>query len=121
MAEFNSKVEFVDDIAVIKVGGFIDAHTAPEFEKVFNDLIKNKNFKFVVNFSDLNYISSAGLGVLMGQIEYIRENGGDIKLTNLSKKVFKVFDLLGFTTLYEVFDDYNEGIARFKNPVVNPA
>lgn len=115
MAEFNSTVEFINDIAVVSVAGFIDAHTAPDFEKVLIDLTKKGHFKMVINFAELNYISSAGLGVLMGQIEYIRENKGDMKLSNLSKKVFKVFDLLGFTTLYEVFEDYPEAISRFES------
>ncbi len=115
MTEFTSSVKFFDDVAIVSVAGFIDAHTAPDFENVLINLTKKGTFKMVINFAELNYISSAGLGVLMGQIEYIRENDGDMKLTNLSKKVFKVFDLLGFTTLYEVFTDYKEGVEKFKS------
>lgn len=113
MTEFSSSVEFQNGVAVVSVKGFIDAHTAPDFEKVLVDLTEKGYFKIVIDFGDLQYISSAGLGVLMGQIEYIRENKGDIKLVNLSKKVYKVFDLLGFTTLYETFDDVAAGVESF--------
>ncbi len=113
MTEFSSSVEYQNDVAVVNVKGFIDAHTAPEFEKVLVDLTEKICFKIVIDFGELQYISSAGLGVLMGQIEYIRENNGDIKLVNLSKKVYKVFDLLGFTTLYETYDHVDEGIKSF--------
>jgi len=58
--------------------------------------------------ADLNYISSAGLGVFMGFIEEIREKKGDIKLSNMSDKVFKVFDLLGFPALYQIFKDESD-------------
>ncbi len=113
MSEFSASVQFQKDIAIISVKGFIDAHTAPEFEKTLVGLIEQKRFKVVIDFGALQYISSAGLGVLMGQIEHIRENKGDIKLVNLSKKVYKVFDLLGFTTLYETYDNVDFGVASF--------
>ncbi|OQY28675.1 MAG: anti-anti-sigma factor [Candidatus Cloacimonetes bacterium 4572_55] len=115
MAEFSSSIKYQSNVAIISVKGFIDAHTAPSFEKVLADLTSAGRFKIVIDFGGLQYISSAGLGVLMGQIEYIRENNGDIKLVNLSKKVYKVFDLLGFTTLYETFDDIEGGVKSFLN------
>jgi anti-sigma B factor antagonist len=67
----------------------------------------------VVNCKDLSYISSAGLGVFMAFIEDVRQNMGDIKLTNMSPKVYNVFDLLGFPLLYEIFKEENEAINRF--------
>ena len=49
----------------------------------------------------------------MGFIEEIRENDGDIKLCCMSPKVFKVFDLLGFPALYEIYDKDEEAIQKF--------
>ena len=49
----------------------------------------------------------------LGFIEEIREKGGDIKLSNLKQKVFKVFDLLGFPALYEIYDEEDEAINKF--------
>jgi anti-sigma B factor antagonist len=63
--------------------------------------------------ADLDYISSAGLGVFMGFIEEVREKGGDIKLSNLSQKVYKVFDLLGFPALFEICASEEEAKANF--------
>ncbi len=113
MTEFSSSVSYKNNVAIVAVKGFLDAHTAPEFENVLINVTKKGYFKIAIDFGELHYISSAGLGVLMGQIEYIRENKGDIKLVNLSKKVYKVFDLLGFTTLYETYDDIKSGINSF--------
>ena len=67
----------------------------------------------VLNLSNLTYISSAGLGVLMGFIEEIRENLGDIKFTKPIPKVYKVFHLLGFTTLFKIYSIEEEAIADF--------
>lgn len=69
----------------------------------------------MVNFKELTYISSAGLGVFMGFIEEVRDNKGDIKLTNMTPKIFRVFDLLGFPTLYEIRDDEQHALQSFTN------
>jgi anti-sigma B factor antagonist len=94
--------------------GYLDAHTAPDLESAFQKLINEKKYKIVVNCRELSYISSAGLGVFMAYVEDIRKNKGDIKLTNMSPKVFNVFDLLGFPILYEIYKDEKEAIGRFE-------
>ena len=100
-------------IAVLYLKGFLDAHTAPELEKVFRELIGSEHYNILVNFSDLDYISSAGLGVFMGFIEEIRKNNGDIRMTDMTPKVFKIFDLLGFPKLYKIFNEEREALASF--------
>ena len=100
-------------VSVLYLSGFLDAHTAPKFEDGLQNLIKESRFKIIVNHRDLDYISSAGLGVFMGFIEEIRNNGGDIKLSNMSQKVFKVFDLLGFPALFEIFDDEEQAKEKY--------
>lgn len=114
MAEFNTSIVDKGDISVINLAGYLDAHTAPALENNFAELIENEKYKIVVNFEDLAYISSAGLGVFMAYIEKIRDNKGDIKLTNMNDKVFNIFDLLGFPMLYEIFKTEEEAINKFK-------
>ena len=114
MAEFNTSVKDQGDISVVYLKGFLDAHTASNLENTFSGLIDNSKYKIVVNFKDLSYISSAGLGVFMAFIEKVRENAGDIKLTAMSDKVFNIFDLLGFPLLYEIFQTEDEAIKKFE-------
>ncbi|HSW56564.1 MAG TPA: STAS domain-containing protein [Ignavibacteriaceae bacterium] len=113
MAEFSTSVRENGDISIINLKGFLDAHTAPTLENNFTQLINDSKFKIVVNFEDLAYISSAGLGVFMAYIESIRDNKGDIKLTNMSDKVFNIFDLLGFPLLYEIYKNEDEALKKF--------
>ena len=115
MNGFEVKRIDVKDVTCIYIKGFLDAHTAPVFEEELQKSVDDERFKIVVNFRDLNYISSAGLGVFMGFIEDIRENNGDIKLTNMTPKVFKVFDLLGFPSLYEIYDDEEEALKKYNS------
>jgi anti-sigma B factor antagonist len=49
----------------------------------------------------------------MAFVEDVRKNKGDIKLSNMSPKVFNIFDLLGFPLLYDILADEGEAISRF--------
>lgn len=104
-----------DGISMLYIKGYLDAHTAPQLEQALQKLLDEKQVRIVVNFSDLTYISSAGLGVFMGFIEDIRNLNGDIKLSNMSPKIYRVFDLLGFPTLYEIFDDEKDAVNRYQS------
>lgn len=115
MSEFKVGVRSVDAVSVLELKGYLDAHTASDLEAAFQKQIDDHRFKIVVNCRDLVYISSAGLGVFMQFIEDVRTNAGDIKLTNMSPRVFNVFDLLGFPVLYEIYPDESEAIRRFGN------
>lgn len=121
MSEFSVGVRQRDTVSIFELKGYLDAHTAPELEKTFQNHLNESRFNIVVNFSDLSYISSAGLGVLMQFIEDVRQNEGDIKLSNMSPRVYNVFDLLGFPMLYEIFDDEEEAVRKFLNKSDNPS
>ena len=102
-----------DDIQIINLHGFLDAHTAPDLESKLSETLQSGKYKIVVNFNDLEYISSAGLGVFMAFIEEAREKGGDIKLCCMKERVFSVFDLLGFPILFDIVQNEEEAIQNF--------
>ncbi len=112
MSQFSLSMRESPPARVIDLKGFLDAHTAPQLEQAFHDLLGAQQYNIIVNFRDLAYISSAGLGVFMAFVEEVRTNAGDIKLVEMSPKVYNVFDLLGFPMLYEIYD--NEQKAREK-------
>lgn len=113
MNEFKIALRESGKIQVMELRGYLDAHTAPNLEEAFQKLLKESKFNILVNCKDLAYISSAGLGVFMAFIEDVRTGGGDIKLSNMSPKVFNIFDLLGFPMLYEIFSDEHEAVKKF--------
>jgi anti-sigma B factor antagonist len=114
MSGFEVKRKDMEDISIVYLIGYLDAHTAPDFEQILQTLVDENRIRIVVNLAELSYISSAGLGVFMGFIEDIRHKGGDIKLAELTEKVFRVFDLLGFPVLYDILDKEQDAIAKYK-------
>lgn len=103
MADLSIQVRDVDGVSVLEPAGFINAHTVRQFEEAMEKLVEAGRFSILLNCRDLAYISSAGLGAIMGLIETVRENGGDILLCDLQEGVYAIFDTLGFTQLYKVF------------------
>lgn len=97
----------------IDLAGYLDAHTATELESIIRSSIESGCRRIVVNFADLDYISSAGLGVFMVFIESVRSDGGDIKLAAMKPKIFTVFDLLGFPVLFEIYETVEEAVLAF--------
>ena len=114
MANLEITSEEKKDITVLHLKGFLDAYTFQEFEDKLKDLITEEKVKIIVSMDELDYISSAGLGVFMSVIGQIRGKGGDIKLTQLNSKVYRVFELLGFTKLFQTFDNIEEAKENFK-------
>ena len=102
-----------DNVAIIALEGFVDAHTAPQFEHAMQAEIDAGRRRIIVNCAKLNYISSAGLGVFMTFIEEVKELGGDIKICGLVPKVRHTFEILGFHDLFEMLDDQATAVARF--------
>lgn len=115
MEEFSITKKSSGEIEVLNLEGFLDAHTSVELEKEFETLLAAGKFKIIVNFKKLTYISSAGLGVFMAYIENTRNNNGDIKLCEMSEKIFNIFDMLGFPILFEIYNEEGTALEKFSN------
>lgn len=113
MSGFKVGIRETNNIHVLDLKGYLDAHTAPELESVFQKLISECKYNILVNCKELSYISSAGLGVFMAFIEDVRKKNGDIKLSNMSPKIYNIFDLTGFPLLYDITPDETDAIKKF--------
>lgn len=102
-----------DGVRILALDGYLDAHTAPQFEKAIQEEFEGGRKYIVVDCAKLTYISSAGLGVFMSFIEEIRDAGGDIRLAGIVPKVYQVFEVLGFPSLFQIFDTMPAAAASF--------
>lgn len=105
-----------DDVILIYPQGFINAHTVRVFEAEIQKAIEQNRFKVVVNCAGLSYIASAGLGAIMGVIDEIRRQGGDLRLAGLNDTVRNIFEILGFHHLYRIFPTELDALRSFGEP-----
>ncbi len=101
------------NLTILALSGFLDAHTAPEFEKAIQQEFDAGHVKLIADCAGLTYISSAGLGVFMSFIEDIRGANGDLKICNLTPKVAQVFEILGFDSIFEMVPTVDDAAKRF--------
>jgi len=112
---FSIEVGSADGYTVIRLAGYVDAYTAPDFEAAVQAEVSSGRKRLIVDCEKLSYISSAGLGVFMSFIEEVREAGGDIKICGLQPKVRHTFEILGFHEIFDIVGNETEARARFTN------
>lgn len=102
-----------NNIAIIKVGGYIDTTTSAELEHSLEALLKSGPYNIIIDLGNVDYISSAGWGIFISEIKSIREKGGDLKLARMIPDVYEVFELLEFHYILKAFDTIEEAVADF--------
>ena len=79
------------------------------------DLLGKGQKKILLNLSDVNYIDSITVGELISAFTSVRNQGGELKLLGLTKKVRHVLQITRLYTVFHVLDDENEAIAAFNS------
>lgn len=110
MEVFNEKK---DGITCLRAEGRLDAGAAPVFEKALLSAIKEDSSKIIVNLSELAYISSAGLRTLLVGAKEIKSKGGKMILACANEGVKKVFDISGFSSIFDLQDSIEAAAKRF--------
>lgn len=101
------------NIAIIKVGGYIDTTTSAELEHALDGLLKAGTYDIIIDLGNVDYISSAGWGIFISEIKGIREKAGDLKLVRMIPDVYEVFELLEFHYILKAFDTIEEAVQDF--------
>jgi len=101
------------DVRILSFQGNLDTGTSPEAENQINGLIDAGAQKLLVNFEQLEYISSAGLRVLLATAKKLKPSGGNLKICCLNQTVQEVFDISGFATILSVTASEEEALGAF--------
>lgn len=99
---------------VVKVSGRLDSSTAPALTDQLSKITNENRFKIIIDFSELTFISSAGLRVLISTLKNCkRYNRGELVLASLAPNIVSVFDLAGFTSIFKIFPDVLSAVGSF--------
>lgn len=96
----NVNKELVGTTLTLKVEGRLDTTTAPEFETIINDSVAGVT-KLVLDFQNLEYISSAGLRVVLSA-QKIMNKQGEMVVTNVNETVMVILEVTGFTDILTI-------------------
>ena len=101
------------DVRILSFQGNLDTNTSPQAESEINGLIEAGSQKLLINFEKLDYISSAGLRILLATAKKLKVSHGDLKICCLNETVQEVFDISGFVTILSVSTTEEEALAAF--------
>ncbi|RYX81234.1 anti-sigma factor antagonist [bacterium] len=102
------------DVHILRLEGYVDAHTFAEFEEELTRLTDKENqFNLLLDLEKLTYINSTGLGLLMATFRQVRQHNGDLVIAKMSDKITNIFNLLGFSRLIHTYPSEQEALARF--------
>jgi stage II sporulation protein AA (anti-sigma F factor antagonist) len=102
------------DVVVVKLAGRLDSISAASTEKQLTGLIGSGTPRLVIDLSKLDYISSAGLRVLLLVERKIQQAHGQLALFGLVPGVREVFSISGFDTIFTVRDDAAAALAAVR-------
>lgn len=104
----------IDDIIVLKPAGRLDSSNSSEFERVLIETLGTGQNKLIFDLTDLDYISSAGLRVILLAGKKMRETKGYIALSGLHANVHDIFHMSGFHNIFNIYPDLQDAIQHAK-------
>jgi len=102
MRDFATASAVVDGVCEIRVTGELDVYTAPVLRERLREMIGPASTAVVVNLSELTFIDSTGLGVLVGAFKRAQSVGVDLILEEVRPSAVKVFELTGLTRMFRI-------------------
>jgi anti-anti-sigma factor len=101
------------EIKTLNFNGHLDTNTSPDAEAKLNELINAGEKKILIDFEKLDYISSAGLRILLGTAKQLKASGGELRICNLNETVSEVFEISGFNSILKVFVNNSDALQEF--------
>jgi anti-sigma B factor antagonist len=105
--------------AVLSIGGEADLVAAPALRARLLDATSQPPAFVVLDLTDLTFIDSSGLGVLVGTLRRVRDGGGEVRLAAASAGVRRVLSVTGLDTVFQVFDTVDDACDTPPDHAVN--
>ena len=103
-------VKPLKQVDIVSVTGRIDSATAPEFDNALKGLLERGRKKIVLDFTKLDYMSSAGLRAMLSALKAAKNGGGNLVLVNVNERVRDTLILVGFQSLFLQFNDIVDAV-----------
>ncbi|MFN8484591.1 MAG: anti-sigma factor antagonist [Anaerolineae bacterium] len=105
---------YAADVLVVAPRGRLDASGSQYLDGELASLADGGQWKVVVDFSQVTYISSTGLRVLLAAVKRSRRHAGDVKLCRLTPPVLKIFRMAGFDNIFSFYETERQAVEAFK-------
>ena len=105
----------VDGVNIVDCSGRITlGEGSVVLRDIVKDLLSKGQKKILLNLGDVNYIDSSGIGELVSAYTTVKNQGGELKLLNLTEKVQDLLVITKLLTVFDVYDNEADGLSSFK-------
>jgi anti-anti-sigma factor len=109
----NIETRELKHVSVVKVSGRVDSATAPNLDQALLNLLNAGRSQITLDLEEVEYMSSAGLRVLVSTQKAAKKSGGRLALANSSPRVKEVLDLAGLVPVFDIYPDVVEAVGSF--------
>ena len=108
------------DITLVVLQGYLDSTTSNVLVQRFTKMLAERKTRFILDMSDIEFISSSGWNTVIGLSNNIRQASGDIKVTAMRSDVRKIFYLLEYTALLGYYKNVDDAALSFSDAKLQP-
>jgi anti-sigma B factor antagonist len=101
------------EIKYLTLRGRIDTNTSTELEQKITDLLDTGSQKILINLGEIDFISSAGLRVLLATAKKLNSSSGELRICSLNEVTEEIFEVSGFSSILNVFKTPEEALEGF--------
>jgi len=109
-----TEIETVPTARVLRFVGDLDATNVEKALNHVTELFEAGYTKLIADFKQLRYVNSTGLGILLHISRAAREKKGCFKIANINENVYEIIEIIGATSLLEIYDDLDRAIASLQ-------
>jgi len=102
---------------VIAVRGEIDLFTAPELKQALTDAIEGGQHRVVIDLTEVSFLDSTALGVLIGAVKRLRSRGGALAIVNTDTSIAKTFEITGLDQIFTIVPSREEALAALDDSI----
>jgi len=106
-------LEEIEQVIILRIDGRLDASTAPLLERKINSLIDEQHLQLALDFSRVDYLSSAGMRVLLSESKKLHNKKGALILYSVSSEVEEILKMAGFDRILRIFPTEKEALQIF--------
>ena len=101
-----------ENASVLRCEGRLDAATVPQLEKTMNDLMAENHNRILLDLNQVDYLSSAGIRLLLSMTKKLKGAGGLLALFNLHEDVLEIITMAGFEQLLNIYHSEREAFEK---------
>lgn len=103
----------VKGILVVKLKGRLDAASSPLLERKLSSILEGDRLKLVLDFGGVDYLSSAGMRLLLNLTKKLKSKQGRVAISSLHSDVMEVIRMAGFDHILDIYQDEKEALGAF--------